>query len=63
MGIDNDAILLMLRWISMEEKSMVTMSINEVEEAIDVTFQASRCPPDRCSECRRVALIIQPGLL
>jgi hypothetical protein len=63
LGIDNDGFLLLSRWILKKEKSMVTMSFNEVEEAIDVTFQASRCPPDRCSECRRVALIIQPGLL
>ena len=63
MGIDDGGFLLMLRLISKKEKSMVTLSFNEVEEAIDVTFPASRSPSDRCSECRGVALIIQPGLL
>ena len=35
MGIDNDAILLMLTLNSKKTKSMVTLSFNEVEEAID----------------------------
>ena len=35
MGIDNHAILLKLRMIAKKEKSMVTLSFNEVEEAID----------------------------
>ena len=38
MGIDNDGFLLMLRLILKKAKSMVTMSFNEVEEAIDVTL-------------------------
>ena len=35
MGSDDDAILLMLRLIAKKAKSMVTLSFNEVEEAID----------------------------
>jgi hypothetical protein len=35
LGIDNDAILLMLTLNSKKTKSMVTLSFNEVEEAID----------------------------
>ena len=35
MSSDDDAILLMLRLIAKKAKSMVTLSFNEVEEAID----------------------------
>jgi hypothetical protein len=35
LGSDDDAILLMLRLIAKKAKSMVTLSFNEVEEAID----------------------------
>ena len=35
MGIDDDAFLLMLRLIAKKAKSMVSSSLNEVEEAID----------------------------
>ena len=35
MGSDDDAILLMLRLFAKKAKSMVTLSFNEVEEAVD----------------------------
>jgi len=35
LGSDDDAILLMLRLIAKKAKSMVNLSFNEVEEAID----------------------------